>query len=152
MHKLAMMLCVMSVSLAAQWPNQRTSGLPQTPDGKPDLSAPAPRSADGKPDLSGVWMPRNSGSLFYVTQDLKPEEIRPWAAAIYKQREDDYRKDSDGIRCLPPGPKAGIAVGNFPLKIIETPNVMAVLYEYDTIFRQIFTDGRALPKDPNPTW
>jgi hypothetical protein len=97
-------------------------------------------------------MPTNSGSLFYVTQDLKPGEIRPWAAAIYKQRADDYRKDTDGIRCLPPGPKAGIAVGNFPLKIVETPSVVVVLYEYQTIFRQIFTDGRALPEDPNPTW
>jgi hypothetical protein len=27
-----------------------------------------------------------------------------------------------------------------------------VLYEYETIFRQIFTDGRGLPEDPNPTW
>jgi hypothetical protein len=27
-----------------------------------------------------------------------------------------------------------------------------VLYEYETIFRQIFLDGRALPADPNPTW
>jgi hypothetical protein len=152
MHKLATILCVMSVSLTAQWPNHRTPGLPRTADGKPDLSAPAPRSADGKPDLSGVWMPTNSGSLFYVTQDLKPGEIRPWAAAIYKQRADDYRKDSDGIRCLPPGPKAGIAVGNFPLKIVETPSVVVVLYEYQTIFRQIFTDGRALPDDPNPNW
>jgi hypothetical protein len=29
---------------------------------------------------------------------------------------------------------------------------MVILHEYDTIFRQIFTDGRALPEDPNPTW
>ncbi len=152
MLKLAMILCVMIASLSAQWPSHRTPGLARTPDGKPDLSAPAPRSSDGKPDLSGVWMARNTGSLFYVTQDLKPEEIRPWAAAIYKQRADDYRKDTDGIRCLPPGPKAGIAVGNFPMKIIETPNLVAVLYEYQTVFRQIFTDGRALPEDPNPTW
>jgi hypothetical protein len=27
-----------------------------------------------------------------------------------------------------------------------------VLYEYQTLYRQIFTDGRALPDDPNPTW
>ena len=56
MHKLAMILCVMSVSLTAQWPDHPTPGLPRTPDGKPNLSAPVPRSADGKPDLSGVWM------------------------------------------------------------------------------------------------
>jgi hypothetical protein len=151
MHKLAI-LCAISVSLSAQWPNHPTPGVPRTPDGKPNLSAAAPRSADGKPDLSGVWMVRNSGALFYVTEGLKPEDIRPWAAALYKQREDNYRNDTDGIHCLPPGPKAGIAVGNFPMKIIQTPNLVVILYEYQTIFRQIFTDGRALPEDPNPTW
>jgi hypothetical protein len=150
MHKLAMILCAMSGSLAAQWPNHPTPGMPRTPDGKPDLSAPAPRFADGKPDLSGVWVVRNGS--FYLTSDLKPEEIRPWAAALYKQREDDFRRESDGIDCLPPGPKAGIGLGPFPVKIVQTANLVVVLYEYETIFRQVFTDGRALPEDPNPTW
>src|ERR1700693_5950496 len=139
MHKLAMILCVMSVSLTAQWPNHPTPGIPRTPDGKPNLSAPAPRSADGKPDLSGVWLVRNGS--FYLTSDLKPEEIRPWAAALYKQREDNYRRDTDGIACLPPGPKAGIGLGGFPMKIVQTPNLVVVLYEYQTVFRQIFTAG-----------
>jgi hypothetical protein len=152
MHKLAMILCVMSVSLTAQWPNHPTPELPRTPDGKPDLSAPAPKSANGKPDLSGVWRVKQSSYLTYVTSDLKPEEIRPWAAALYKQRADDYRKDSDGIACLPPGPKAGISGLAFPMKIVQTPNLVVVLYEYETIYRQIFTDGRGLPEDPNPTW
>ena len=82
MHKLAMIPLVMSVPLMAQWPNRPTPGLPRTAEGKPDLSAPAPRSADGKPDLSGVWLVRNGGALFYITGDLKPEEIRPSAAAV----------------------------------------------------------------------
>jgi hypothetical protein len=152
MHKLAMILCVMSVSLTAQWPNHPTQGIPRTPEGKPNLKAPAPRSADGKPDLSGVWRVTNGNALFHITGDLKPDEIRPWAAAIYQQREDDFRRDTDGINCLPPGPKAGIGVGGTPMKIIQTPNLVAILYEYHTIFRQIFTDGRGLPEDPNPTW
>jgi hypothetical protein len=152
MHKLLVILCVMSASLTAQWPNHPTPGVPRKPDGKADLSAPTPRLADGKPDLSGVWMPRNTGALFYVTEALKPEDIKPWAAALYKQREDNFRNDTDGIRCLPPGPKAGIAVGNFPVKIVQTPNLIVALYEYQTLFRQIFTDGRGLPEDPNPTW
>jgi hypothetical protein len=152
MHKLAMILCVMSVSLMAQWPNHPTPGIPRTADGKPDLLAPAPRTVDGKPDLSGVWVVRDSGSLFYLAGDLKPEEIRPWAAAVYKQRADDFRRDTDGIHCLPPGPKAGIGLGGFPMKIVQTPNLLVILYEYQTIFRQIFADGRALPQDPNPTW
>jgi hypothetical protein len=151
MRKLATILCVTSVSLTAQWPNHPTPGIPRTPEGKPNLSAPAPRSADGKPDLSGVWLVKNGS--FYLASDLKPEEMRPWAAALYKQREDDFRKDTDGIACLPPGPKAGIGLGGFPMKIVQTPNLVVVLYEYHTIFRQIFTDGRALPpEDANPTW
>jgi hypothetical protein len=152
MHKLAMILCVTSISLTAQWPDHPTRGIPRTPDGKPNLAAPVPRSADGKPDLSGVWAVRNGGALFYLTGDIKPDEMLPWAAALYKQREDNYRRDTDGIHCLPPGPKAGVGVGGFPMKVIQTPDLVAVLYEYHTIYRQVFTDGRGLPEDPNPTW
>src|SRR5690349_7772870 len=148
-QKLATVLCVMSASLTAQWPNHPTPGLPRTSDGKPDLSAPVPRAADGKPDLSGVWAVRNGNALFYITSSLKPGEIRPWATALYQQRADDFRRDTDGINCLPPGPKAGFAVGAAPMKIVQTPNLVVVLYEYHTIFRQIFTDGRGLPEDPN---
>ena len=152
MSKLAMMLGVMSLSLTAQWPDHPTPGLPRTPAGKPDLSAPAPRTAGGKPDLSGVWAVKNGNSLFYITSDLKPQEIRPWAATLYQRSADDFRRDTDGINCLPPGPKAGFAVGNAPMKIVQTPSLVVVLYEYHTIFRQIFTDGRTLPEDPNPAW
>jgi hypothetical protein len=152
MHKLAMILCAMSVALTAQWQNHPTPGMPRTPAGAPDLSAAAPRSADGKPDLSGVWRVKQTSYLVYVTSDLKADEIRPWAAALYKQQEDDFRKDSDGIACLPPGPKAGISGLAFPMKIVQTPSLVVVLYEYETIYRQIFTDGRGLPEDPNPTW
>ena len=152
MPKLATILLAMSVPLMAQWPNHPTPGVPRMADGKPNLSAPAPRLTDGKPDLSGVWAVRNGNALFHITGDLKPEEIRPWAAAVYQKREDDFRRDTDGIACLPPGPKAGIGVGGTPMKILQMPNLVAVLYEYHTIFRQIFMDGRALPEDPNPTW
>jgi hypothetical protein len=150
MQKLVLILSVMSVSLLAQWPKHQNPALPRTPDGKADLSAAAPRSIDGKPDLTGVWVVRNGS--FYLTWDLKPEEMRPWAAAIYKQREADYRRDGDGIACLPPGPKAAIGVGPFPIKVVQNPGLVVILHEYDTLFRQVFTDGRALPEDPNPTW
>jgi len=148
----AMMLSAASAPIAAQWPTHATPGVPRAPDGKPDLTAPAPRTADGKPDLSGVWQVRQGSYLVYVTSDLKAEEILPWAAAAYKKSADTFRRDSDGIRCLPPGPKAGISGLAFPMKIVQTPNLVVVLYEYETIFRQIFVDGRALPSDPNPTW
>jgi hypothetical protein len=142
----------LAAAAMAQWPNAPTPGIPRTPDGKPNLTAPAPRAPDGKPDLSGVWRTRQSSYLFYVTSDLKPGEILPRAAALYQQQAENFRKDSDGIKCLPPGPKAGISGGGLPAKIVQTPGLVIILYEYQTIYRQIFTDGRKLPEDPNPTW
>ena len=150
MQKAALILSLMSVSLMAQWPKHPTPGLPRTADGKPDLSAPTPLIGDGKPDLSGVWVVRNGS--FYLTWGLKTEDMLPWAAAIYKQRESDFRRETDGIACLPAGPKAAIGVGGFPIKIVQTPNLIVILHEYDTMFRQVFIDGRALPEEANPTW
>jgi hypothetical protein len=38
-----------------QWVNVPLPNIPRTPDGKPNLAAPAPRTPDGKPDLTGIW-------------------------------------------------------------------------------------------------
>ncbi|HLK50318.1 MAG TPA: hypothetical protein VKT49_19380 [Bryobacteraceae bacterium] len=146
-------LIVFSASLlplTAQWPNRPTDGVPRTPDGKPNLSAPAPRAPDGKPDLSGVWRIHKS-YLLNAMPDLKPDDIQPWAAAIYQRSAENFRNDTDGINCLPPGPKTSLSVGS-PVKIVQTPKLVVLLYEYQTLFRQVFTDGRGLPEDPNPTW
>ena len=40
-----------------------------------------------------------------------------------------------------------------PRKVIQTPDVIAILYEGNAGVRQIFTDGRSLPTDdPQPWW
>ena len=42
---------------------------------------------------------------------------------------------------------------NAMYRIIQSPTVVAVLYESGTgRYRQIYMDGRKLPEDPNPTW
>jgi len=41
---------------------------------------------------------------------------------------------------------------NSPKKIIQTPGLVVILSEYNGSYRQIFTDGRPLPLDPNPSW
>jgi hypothetical protein len=39
-----------------------------------------------------------------------------------------------------------------PHKIIKTPGLTVMLYERYTTFRQVYTDGRRLPGDPQPAW
>jgi hypothetical protein len=126
----------------AQWLGYKTPGIPRTADGKPDLSAPLPRSADGKPDLAGVWR----AELSSQESPQQSPQLQPWAAAVAKQRMEDLRRDSPEALCLP-GPIAGMGVG----EIVQTPGLLLMLYA-GTLYREIFLDGRELPKDPNPDW
>ena len=144
---------LMCVPALAQWVKYPTAGIPRTPDGKPDLTAPAPKTADGKPDLSGIWKAPNGKYLANLAADLKPEDVpfQPWAAALYKQRLENLAKDRPTALCIPHSVPDQMAVAGYPFKIIQLPGLVLILYEEMTHFRQIFTDGRDLPADPNPT-
>jgi hypothetical protein len=138
----------------AQWDPHPWKNVPRLPNGKVDLSAPARRLADGKPDLSGFWMPTNPVKhLLNLAADLKPEEVplQPWAQALYKERIETNGKDHPGVHCWPSGipEKDNIPDG---LKLVHTPDLILLLHESRTIYRQIFTDGRSLPKNAQPTW
>ena len=144
---------VFTVSSFGQWLHLPTPGIPRTPDGKPNLNAPLPRTPDGKPDLSGLWQPELTPYRFDVIQDVKDEGVfRPKAQELFRQRAVNLRHDNPVTHCLPPGPQAIFAAGSTRFyRIVQSPGVVALLYELGS-FRQIYTDGRALPKDPNPTW
>jgi hypothetical protein len=140
--------------LRAQWFNYKTPGIPRTPDGKPNLSAPAPRTADGKPDLSGIWRaPANSPYLRNIAVDLKPGEIQPWAQALYQQNVFNLGADSPRAHCLPDPPPYYHLAGMS--RIVQTPTVMVIMNEGNSnsdTTRTIFTDGRGLPEEMNPAW
>src|SRR5262249_41687942 len=119
-------------------------------DGKPNLTAPAPRTSDGKPDLSGIWTMNPGPYAFNAATGLKPDEIQPWAEALYKQRREDLQKDSPYTACLPQGPASNLNPVAMT-KIVQTPALILTLSE-DLTYRQIFLDGRELPKDPNPAF
>jgi len=140
-----------ATSLSAQWLKQPTVGIPRTADGKPNLSAPAPRTTDGKPDLSGLWqLGIEIGYAANITADLAPGDIQPWAAALSRKRLEDFGKDDPEITgCIPGGPRH-ITRGGLS-KILQTPAMIVILFE-DLSYRQIFLDGRDLPRDPNPSW
>jgi hypothetical protein len=148
---IAAALWLLPVSLYAQWLDFRTPGIPRNADGTPNLTAPAPRTAEGKPDLSGMWQAEMNPYRFDVIQDLKDESIfRPAAEAIFKQRLADFRRDDPVTNCLPAGPLEMLSA---TYRIIQSPAVLALLYESGTgRYRQIYMDGRNLPKDPNPAW
>jgi hypothetical protein len=133
----------------AQWLDYKTPGIPRLADGKPDLSAPAPKTADGKTDLSGLWRLRISGG---GVQDLKPSEIQPWAEALFKQRQENLGSDGPIVLCLPAGfiPLSVPGEGGM-LRFVQTSGLILILAP-DLEYRQIFLDGRELPKEPNPAW
>ncbi len=149
----ASILLIALAPLHAQWLNYPTKNAPRTKDGKVDMSAPLPRTKDGRPDITGIWMPNGLKYLISIAADLKPDEVpfQPWAAALYKERRANQGRDDPNNKCLPSGVPEKDAVTS-PFKIMQFPGETVILYESRTIFREIFTDGRPLPKDPNPTW
>ncbi len=147
----AMWLTV-TMAASAQWDPYPWKRVPRTPDGKVDLNAPAQRTSYGKPDLSGFWMPENpTKNLLNLAADLPDVPLKPWARDLYNQRIENNGKDHPGVSCLPSGipEKDNIPDG---LKLVQTEDLTLLLHESRTIYRQIFTDGRPLPKDPQPTW
>ncbi len=151
-----------------------TAPTPKTPDGKPDLSgmwendrpiartvraAAQAKAAAGDGDFfaglktnddflnlakrSAFW---NLGSQF---KEGLP--FTPWGAEIHRQRVADNNKDNPDAHCLPMGIMQFHNHGQ-PRKMIQTPQVIVILYEANAGVRQLFTDGRPLPKDPEPWW
>lgn len=146
-------------TLSAQWLNYPTPGIPRTPDGKPNLTAPAPKMYDGKPDLQGIWT-TSSDYFKDLANDIEPNGVPmlPAAKAIVAERESNDHKGDAMAHCMPPGvpridtSNSGDAL--HPFKIVQTPGLVVLLYETssNSIYRQVFLDGRPLPKDPQPSW
>ena len=160
-------------SVYAQWVKYPTAGVPRTADGKPDLNARAPRTADGKPDLSGMWLPNDElpcpkmlvDDLGACAERVAPSRqaanigfgipgglpIQAWAAELQKKRAVNAGRNDPHTHCLP---------SNFPrlftlphiTKVVQTPALIVLLNEFNASYRQIFTDRRPLPVDPQPSW
>jgi hypothetical protein len=162
------------ISIAgAQWVQYPTPGVPRTPDGKPNLAAPAPRTSQGQPDLSGMWLPGNPAPCPKLLLDDAGECLektalaqqayniaagmpgglpyQPWAADLVKTRLKNPGRDDPHVRCMPSNPPRNFTLPHVT-KIVQNPGLVIVLNEYNASFRQIFTDGRRLPNDPQPSW
>ena len=66
-----------------------------------------------------------------------------------KQRADNNRKDSPQSRCLPP---PVLRLGPV-FEMVQSQAFIILISDDDSPgFHQIYLDGRAHPKDPNPAW
>ena len=156
----------LSSSVSARWPRYPDPGIPKTPDGKPNLAAPAPRLADGKPDLFGVWMARagadpndqpgrppraNFGNTAAGIKDDLP--FQPWARELQKKRSAEFSKDNPDGLCLPES-TLQLHLDPQPFKIVQTPKQIYIIYETNYGIRTVYTDGRPLPPQggPQPYW
>ena len=154
----------------AQWPRRQTPNVARTADGRPDLSAPAPRTADGKPDLSGLW--NYAGVLGFRGGPPPPPPgtpveatfwnieagfkeglpFQPWAAELRRMRMADNSKDNPDAACLPLG-HMQLHTHSQPRQIVQTSDLILIVYEANAGLRQIFLDGRAAPSaDAQPWW
>ena len=160
--------------LAAQWPNRPSKKAPKTADGKVNFDAPAPRTADGidRPERrlrKSLVLQRPHRPAAGVKPAGQPPQttfsevgagfkdglpFQPWARDLYKQRKESNAKrqprralPADGTDAVPHPPAAAEDDSRPADEIV-------ILYEGNEGIREIFTDGRPLPKngDVQPFW
>jgi hypothetical protein len=79
---------------------------------------------------------------------------QPWAKELRAKRMAANQKDNPDAHCLPMG-FMQLHGHPQPRKIVQTPGLIVIMYEGNQGLRQIFTDGRPLPKvddDLQPWW
>ncbi|MSV35311.1 MAG: hypothetical protein EXQ47_06895 [Bryobacterales bacterium] len=175
--KLIVLFALAFTCAQAQWVKYPEPGVPRLRDGTVNLKAPPPRTREGKPDLSGVWMHeittvaevrRLFGDRFEAgitlappgmeigTQhkywfdlfvDFKPGEVqmRPQAEQLMRRRAAE--SDPSNVCGGTPGGFFRADLLSEPIKIVQAPRMTIILYEVGNLHRQIYTDGRPLPKE-----
>jgi hypothetical protein len=111
-------------------------------------------------DISGVWeffirIPQNQGIYATPSKDVPPRT--PWGQARYDAAKPGYGpKAKPGgndpiLKCIPAGvPRIMLFVQAY--EVVQTPNRVFMFFEREHTFRQIWTDGRKHPPDPDPTY
>jgi hypothetical protein len=111
-------------------------------------------SSSSVPDFSGVWFIEN------YSRKLLPKEdppFQPWAEEIFRKRDvanttaaPDTGPDP-AERCIPPGVPREM-LQPFPWEIVQARDRVIFIFEYQSLLRQIFMDGRGHPKDLELTY
>ena len=158
-----------SPALHAQWLDYPTPGIPRTASGAPDLDAAAPRTRDGKADFTGMWFANVPARDYCREADCIQEErmareqinlginmpdglpYTEWSKEQMVERRANGGREEPHTYCLPPNFPRAWTLPQY-IKIVQTPDLMVLLHEFNAAYREIYLDGRPLPEDPNPTW
>ena len=76
---------------------------------------------------------------------------QPWLAKLVDERTANQAIADPHIRCLPDHFVRAYGLPHY-LKFVQTAGLLVMLNEYNGVYRQVFTDARPLPDDPNPSW
>ncbi len=153
----------------AQWLGYPTPGIPRLANGAPNMKAHAPRTREGKPDFSGIWFANVPAKDYCREKDCVQEErmareqinigiklpgglpYTEWSKQQMVARRANGEENDPHTFCKPPNyPRAWTLPQH--TKVIQTPREIVLLHEFNGAYREIYLDGRPLPKDPNPTW
>jgi hypothetical protein len=164
---------LLPIGVHGQWLNYTPPGTPMK-DGKPNLSAPAPRLADGKPDLMGVWAHEKTSADEFKRIFGSRYEVESQSALIGMELESVHKYGMNIMIDLKPGEVAltkegqaamvrraaerrvdNVCHGEYgwpvvsllaePFKIVQSPKETLIVYEIDSLHRQVFMDGRQFP-------
>jgi hypothetical protein len=175
-------LAICATPLLAQWDKRPNPNIPRLANGQVNLDAPTPKAADGHPDLSGLWSrapgdgrggrgragaagapatppppppPGPPVATFGNLGTNMPDGLpmTPWADGLLKQRMALQSKENPDANCMPMG-FTQFHQQPQPREIVQLKDKLLILYEANYGLRQIYTDGRPLPKqgDPQPQW
>src|SRR5688572_8894049 len=147
----------------------RAAATPQLPNGKPDLSG-VWMTAEPACVIRGVMSLAELVKLLPPTRKCPPRTAsfsrqsnnigidipgglpyQPWLAKLVEERVANQSIDDPHIRCLPDLFVRAYGLPHY-LKFVQTPTLLVMMNEYNGVYRQVFTDGRPLPVDPNPSW
>lgn len=168
---LVAVLGALPITGQTQWPPYPSSDVPRNEDGSVNMDAPPPRTDDGKIDFSGIWEGTRGGgrgrgpgtgdadappsaSFFNVGSGL-PGGTAPmteWAQGVRAERMEREMQDNPDAHCLPMG-HMQFHTHPQPRKMIQTDELMIIIYEGNWGIRQVLMDGRSSPdNDPLPWW
>jgi hypothetical protein len=94
-------------------------------------------------------IPRTGFNIGFDLPDGLP--YQPWLAKLVQERTANQAKEDPHIRCLPDLFLRAYGLPHY-VKFVQTPGLLLMLNEMNGIYRQVFEDGRPLPKDPDPSW